>query len=130
MNVENSCATVVFTLCPLEMVKGGSLFTINMANRHKRPWLHLDVSRSMMGFARSLLNVEEDVREFDAFVKKHHDAWAPGGVPLMAARFKGMGQFTLNVAGSRESTSPGIYEATMVLLKNSKFLFTNHGQQA
>jgi hypothetical protein len=131
MNVGNSCATVVFTMCPLEMVMGGSLLTIALAKKHKKPWLHIDLSRSKVGYARSLLGVESDAVEFDTFVKEHADAWVKVYEDAHSKPGDGcLGRFTLNIAGSRESKSPGIFNAVMTLLKNSKFLFTNRGQVA
>lgn len=80
-NVEDSDATVIFTMGELD---GGSLLTAEMADKHGRPWLHVDLGET----------TEEDAARRVAAWLKHLQ-----------------GDLVLNVAGQRESKSPGIGEA-------------------
>lgn len=79
-NVVDSDATLVFTNGDLE---GGSLRTVEFARKHKKQWLHVDLSR---------LDRQQAV---DAVVD-----WLKTKCPA---------ECVLNVAGSRESKAPGIY---------------------
>jgi hypothetical protein len=76
-NVVEAHATVVFTFGEPE---GGSALTLDLARRHRKPHLHLDLARLTPEQASDLLR---------AWVEKE-------GVGI------------LNVAGSRESNAPGI----------------------
>jgi len=67
---------------------GGSLATQRFCRRHQKPHLHLDLSRA---------SVEKGV----VLVREWLDRIRPA---------------TLNIAGPRESTSPGIYDAVHALL--------------
>ena len=68
---------------------GGSALTLDYATRRKRPVLHLDVAAVPADAAAAKLN---------AWIAEH----AVG---------------TLNVAGPREGTTPGIYDLTRTLLE-------------
>ena len=78
-NVVDSDATLIFSYGDLE---GGSLKTAEFAKKHGKPWLHVDLSKS---------NRQQAV---DAVVQ-----WLKSSCPA---------ECVLNVAGSRESKSPGI----------------------
>lgn len=77
-NVKRSHGTVIFTLRP--ELSGGSARTADFARRHRKPWLHISLA----------------------------------GLPLEVAARKirvligSSGAGILNVAGSRESSEPGI----------------------
>lgn len=77
-NVVDSHATLIFTRGPLD---GGSLLTAKCAQKHCKPFLHLDL----------------------ASIDRH------AAVAGLLAWFKGLQQpLVLNVAGQRESKSPGL----------------------
>lgn len=78
-NVVDSDATLIFSYGDLE---GGSLKTADFAKKHGRPWLHVDLSKS------------DRQQAVDAVVQ-----WLKASCPA---------ECVLNVAGSRESKSPGI----------------------
>ena len=83
-NVRDSDATVVFTL--QDKLEGGSKRTVEFAERHSRPCLHM----------------------------------RPGVHPKFLASFLSRhGVVTLNVAGSRESSAPGIAEFVQQALSAS-----------
>jgi len=75
-NVRDSDGTVVFTLA--EEVTGGSLLTIEIARRARKPWVHIFPGVNF-----------EPAAGLRRFVQEH-------GIKI------------LNVAGSRESEEPGI----------------------
>jgi len=77
-NVVDSDATVIFTCGPLD---GGSLLTAQCAKKHGRAWLHLDLSGRPYA---------ESIEQFQSWL----DGLGKGVV--------------LNVAGQRESKSPGL----------------------
>jgi hypothetical protein len=85
-NVVDSDATVVFSMGP---PTGGSLRTVEFCQRHRRPCLAVDLREPR----------EELVRKIVEWVKTD----CPSNC-------------TLNVAGSRESKSPGIGHLVMVRL--------------
>ena len=95
-NVIDSHATVIFTDGP---ATGGSKKTIVFAKKHSRPWLHVDVSQNDdEAVARGVLN------------------WIKGGgvlIPEMAVPPNPV----LNVAGSRESKSPGLQKRVCSIMK-------------
>jgi len=84
-NVCDADGTLIFSHGAL---KGGSKFTQEMAVKHKRPYLHMD------------LNL---VHGFEAAREGH--AW------IVQNRIK-----TLNVAGSRASEDPAIYQAVLKIM--------------
>lgn len=88
LNVINSDATLIVSHGDL---RGGSLFTKNMAEKHGKPYLHIDFN-------------ELSIEQASAMVR----AW------LEALRCK-----VLNVAGSRSSLDPRIYQKTKDLLSLS-----------
>jgi hypothetical protein len=83
-NVVDSDATVVFTCGGLE---GGSLKTAELARKHGKPWLHVD------------LKAQGRRAAVEAIV-----AWLKQACPA---------DCTLNVAGSRASKAPGIQQAVL-----------------
>ncbi len=95
-NVRDNDGTVVFTLAP--EATGGSLKTIQFAQKHDKPVLHL--SRSGIGYSDPALILQK-------FVDEHKIE-------------------TLNVAGSRESKEPGIHSWVMEVLENAFFWSENH----
>lgn len=78
-NVEASDATVIFTRGKLD---GGSLLTAEFARKHLKPHLHLDLSAASVAQAAEAVLI-----------------WLEG---------LGGERVVLNVAGQRESKSPGI----------------------
>lgn len=80
-NVRDSDATVIFAMGELE---GGSLLTAEMAGRCGRSWLHVDLGA---------ISEEDAARRVAAWLADLS------------------GDVVLNVAGQRESKSPGIGEA-------------------
>jgi len=91
-NVEESDATVIVTL-QSELV-GGSALTARFAREAYRPCLHLHRTGKPAG----LDSILETAAQLAAFL----DAHAMG---------------VLNVAGSRESKEPGIYQFTLAVLR-------------
>ena len=90
-NVVSAEATVIFSHGPLS---GGSLLTQQVAERHGRPWLHVDLdTASAFDAARSL---NDWIRTYDIRV--------------------------LNVAGARASQDPHIYQATADILESAYYL--------
>jgi predicted Rossmann-fold nucleotide-binding protein len=81
-NVIDSDATVVFTY---GLPQGGSLLTVNLAEKHNKPCLWLDMYKTENELASELASW------LDALT-----------IP----------EIILNVAGSRESTAPGIQKKT------------------
>jgi hypothetical protein len=89
-NIEDSDATLIIVpKIPLpEKIKDGTLLTIDHVKKQKKPYLIVDLSKST--FTNSEL--------ITTWVKEH-------------------AVNTLNIAGPRESTCPGIYQATLGLLE-------------
>lgn len=85
-NILDSDGTLIFTYGKLS---GGSELTAKLANTHGFPWLHVDLKNA---------GIEEAV----AMVK----GWFEQNPAIQ----------TLNVAGSRASKAPGIYEAVKEVL--------------
>ncbi|ABW68524.1 putative molybdenum carrier protein [Desulfosudis oleivorans] len=77
-NVIDSDGTIIFTFGRLT---GGSDLTRQLAEKHGRPWLHIDLTR-----------IADPVTEIQDWLRTN--------------KIK-----VLNIAGSRESKSPGIYRA-------------------
>ena len=100
MNVVDGHVTLVFTQCPFTDVSGGSWVTIAFAKHHKKPWKHINVADV------------DAASQLDKFLTDQLAAWSPK---------KPEENFTINVAGSRESKSPGIQAAVLALLKKSHF---------
>jgi hypothetical protein len=95
-NVRDSDGTVVFTFS--KAPTGGSLKTVGFTKKHRKPCLH--ISRAS--------GTSEDP-------------------PLILQRFIGEhGIKTLNVAGSRESKDPGIYEWVKQVLADAFFWGEDH----
>ena len=86
-NVKDSDASVIFTRGPLD---GGSLLTAQFAKRHLKPHLHLDLSAASVSQASQTLLIWLD---------------RLGGEALV-----------LNVAGQRESKSPGLQTQVRAVL--------------
>lgn len=84
-NVIDSDGTLIFSHGDL---KGGSKFTMEMAEKHKRPWLHVDLN---------LINEFEAARKIITWIEQNtiHD---------------------LNVAGTRDSEDPVIYQAVIKIM--------------
>lgn len=90
-NVVSAEATAIFSHGPLS---GGSLLTQQVAERHGRPWLHVDLNTaSAFDAAR---NLNDWIRTYDIRV--------------------------LNVAGARASQDPHIYQATADILESAYYL--------
>lgn len=89
LNIEHSDGTLILVpRLPLpSLVKDGTLLTIEEAKRKKKPYLEIDLSKP------SLKNIE-----------------------LISDWLEKENIHTLNVAGPRESTCPGIYQLTTKLL--------------
>jgi hypothetical protein len=94
-NVVDSDATVIFSEGVLE---GGSLRTAQFAEKHEKPWLHVDLKISSRKMAT------EDVIE-----------WLQGKHPTDAGKVPPK-NCVLNVAGSRGSKAPGLDRVVMVLM--------------
>lgn len=88
-NVVDSDGTVIFTLG--KSPSAGALKTIQLAQTHGRPWIHLH--RCVSDAPEKLLH----------FVDAHKIS-------------------RLNVAGSRESTEPGVYAWVTSILESSRTL--------
>lgn len=84
-NIANSDGTMIFTFGRLT---GGSKLTAEVARKHNKPWLHLDLNAEATNYAVKC------VREWLA----EHDIK------------------TVNVAGGRESESAGLHGAVKDLL--------------
>ena len=90
-NVVSAEATAIFSHGPLA---DGSLLTQQVAKRHGRPWLHLDLNiTSAFDAAR---NLNDWIRHYNIQV--------------------------LNVAGPRASQDPDIYQATADILESAYYL--------
>ncbi len=90
-NVVSAEATVIFSHGPLS---GGSLLAQQVAQRHGRPWLHVDLNTaSAFDAAR---NLNDWIKKYDVRV--------------------------LNVAGPRASQDPHIYQATGDILESVYYL--------
>jgi hypothetical protein len=87
-NVRDSDGTIIFTFA--EALSGGSLKTMEFAQKHDKPCLHVNRSNS-----RPELTIQN-------FIAKH-------GIKV------------LNVAGSRESKEPGLYDWVKQILENALF---------
>jgi len=85
-NVLNSEGTLIISYGKLN---GGSALTRQLAKKHKRPWLHLDMNKWLMADA---------VRITQKWISRHE-------VEI------------LNVAGPRASKSPKIYETVKEILR-------------
>jgi hypothetical protein len=90
-NVASAEATVIFSHGPLT---GGSLLTQQVAIRHGRPWLHVDLE-TLPAFEASR-TINDWIKEYDIRV--------------------------LNVAGPRASQDPHIYKATADILESAYYL--------
>jgi hypothetical protein len=88
-NILDSDATLIFTHGKLN---GGSELTAKLAKTHGFPWLHVDLKKS-------------GIQEAVAILK----AWFEQNPSIQ----------TLNVAGSRSSKAPGLYEAVKEVLKKA-----------
>ena len=83
-NVTDSDATLIFSYGPLE---GGSLRTMEFSQKHKKPWLYVDLERD--GAIKAIME------------------WLKAKFPK---------QCVLNVAGSRESKAPGIQDKVQAIM--------------
>ncbi len=90
-NVVSAEATVIFTHGALT---GGSLLTQQIAIRHGRPWLHVDLAATAA--FETARNIADWIKAYDIRV--------------------------LNVAGSRASQDPQIYQATADILESAYYL--------
>jgi hypothetical protein len=95
-NVRDTDGTVVFTL--YKEPTGGSLRTINFARKHKKPCLH--VSAVFAGYTHPSLKLQQ-------FVAEH-------------------GIKRLNVAGSRESKEPGVWQFAYETIEDAFFWSKGH----
>lgn len=95
-NVIDSDATLVFTFGPPE---GGSRATLSFASQCKRPYLHVDLNN-----------------RDDCAAARWISRWLTGIVEEKFGSESDTDLFGLNVAGSRESTAPGIYERVYNIL--------------
>lgn len=91
-NVQNSDATIIFTIGELT---GGSLATLEFARKHNKPVLHIDIGE----YSR-----EETVK----WILR----WFQGDVTKPTPPRNCI----LNVAGQRESKSPGIQEKVKTIM--------------
>lgn len=85
-NVVDSDATLIISHGKLT---GGSDYTRKMAEKHNKPWLHLDLSKMSLDHAVRLLN-----------------SWVTD-----------TGLQVLNVAGPRASKDPAIYDVTFKIIE-------------
>ena len=90
-NVEDSDGTLIISRGPLT---GGSDYTRQMAVKHNRPWLHIDLSRTAAFHAATAIR--------DWITQKELEI--------------------LNVAGPRASEDPTIYEYTSNILESVYYL--------
>jgi hypothetical protein len=95
-NVRDSDGTVVFTFA--KVPTGGSLKTIGFARKHGKPCIHI---------SRASGSYEEPALILQRFVDGNNIK-------------------TLNVAGSRESKEPGIYEWVKEVLSGAFFYSVDH----
>jgi hypothetical protein len=84
-NVKHSDGTVIFTI---GVLAGGSARTADFARRHRKPWVHLDLSQ---------LSDQEAAAALASFIEQHDIR-------------------TLNVAGSRGSSHPDIGDRTFAVV--------------
>jgi hypothetical protein len=91
-NVVDSDATLVFTYGKMT---AGSKLTFELANKHKKPVLHIAIDQ----YSR---------KEVVNFVKRWFDGDITEPTPPKSC--------VLNVAGSRESKAPGIQEQVMAII--------------
>lgn len=94
-NVVDSDATLIFSQGPLE---GGSLKTAQYAEKHGKPWFHVNLESC------TRMKAIQDIADW--FDGKHPTD--DGAVPPKAC--------VLNVAGSRASKVPGIDRQVMIYL--------------
>ena len=87
LNVIDSDGTLIISHGNLS---GGSAYTLDMAKKHKRPCVHIDLNEISEYKAVEIIKYWTDVKRIE----------------------------TLNVAGARASEDPKIYEATKNLLKS------------
>jgi hypothetical protein len=90
-NVIDSDGTLIISQGPLT---GGSEYTREMAIRHSRPWLHIDLDRMIAFHAATAIN-----------------KW------ILQKKIE-----TLNVAGPRASKNPAIYPDTLNILESVYYL--------
>ncbi len=90
-NVIDSNGTVILSRGRLS---GGSAYTREMALRHDRPWIHIDLNQSSEFNAATVLS-----------------KWVQNN------RIE-----VLNVAGPRASNDPGIYKSTVGIIESAVFL--------
>ncbi len=90
-NVSNADGTLIISRGPLT---GGSEYTRQMAVKHNRPWLHIDLSRTAAFHAAIAIK--------DWIVSKEIEI--------------------LNVAGPRASEDPAIYQDTLNILESVYYL--------
>jgi hypothetical protein len=84
-NILDSDGTLIVSHGPLT---GGSALTRELAGKHKKPWIHIDMTDTDINIASNLAR---------DWIEKNHIQ-------------------VLNVAGERASKDPGIYKAVMDLL--------------
>ena len=94
-NVVDSDATLIFSQGPLE---GGSLRTAEFAEKHGRPWLHVDLESCTRKKAI------DDIAD-----------WLAGKYPTDAGTVPPK-ECVLNVAGSRATKAPGIDRQVMIYM--------------
>jgi hypothetical protein len=94
-NVVESDATVIFTHGPMQ---GGSLRTSQFAEKHGRPWLHVDLESCTR---------KKAIQDIADWLAGQHPTDA-GAVPPKDC--------VLNVAGSRASKAPGIQQRVMIYM--------------
>ncbi len=90
-----SDATVIFTHGPMQ---GGSLRTSQFAEKHGRPWLHVDLESCTR---------KKAIQDIADWLAGQHPTDA-GAVPPKDC--------VLNVAGSRASKAPGIQQRVMIYM--------------
>ena len=90
-NVVDSDGTLIISHGPLT---GGSEYTREMAIRHSRPWLHIDLDRTTAFHAATVIN--------NWILRKKIEI--------------------LNVAGPRASKNPSIYSETLNILESVYYL--------
>jgi len=97
-NVVDSDATVVFTVGP---ATGGSLRTLEFCQKHGKPWHHINLEAPSKDAAvTEIVNWLQGREDGDY---EYYTAQPPE-------------KCVLNVAGSRESKSPGIHDTTMAVM--------------
>lgn len=101
-NIRDSDGTLILVPeLPLPpKIKDGTLLTIKEVERQNKPHLTIDLSESM----------EKKINAIVSWVEKHHIQ-------------------ILNVAGPRETSSPGIYQDSLALVTNALPYF-NHALRA